>query len=184
MNAWPDIDGNLLYRYLQTLQMRSVGSRQRSQSVLSEFQQFMINRTPNQPLTLETLEGWVRERATCGSLRYLIESARRVDSFLDWLVNYRLLDSNPLAEARGEFGGHLAPIVRALVSPNPTAALEALRPLPRFGSHLGPQMHQHLAHMRALGHRYEREEQRLLNFDRYLQTRLDAALQSLPNQVF
>ena len=69
----------------------------------------------------------------------------------------------------------MAPIVRALLAPNQPAALDALRSLPRFGRHLGPAMRQHLAHRRSLGFRYEREEWRLLQFDRYLQTRPDAA---------
>ena len=56
----------------------------------------------------------------------------------------------------------MAPIVRALLAAEPAEALDALRPLPRFGSHLGPAMRQHLAHRRSLGFRYEREQWRLL----------------------
>ena len=37
------------------------------------------------------------------------------------------------------------PVVRALLNPNSEAALEALRPLPRFGSFLGPVMREHVA---------------------------------------
>jgi integrase len=106
-----------------------------------------------------------------------------VDSFLDWMVSNQLIVSNPLAELRQIYGQYAtAPIVRALLSPNPAQALETLRPLPRFGSHLGPAMQEHIARMRALGFRY-RHEGRYLRFDRFLQTRLGAAEQPLATLV-
>jgi integrase/recombinase XerD len=55
-----------------------------------------------------------------------------------------------------------------------SSGVTGLRPLPRFGSHLGTAMRRHLAQRRSLGFRYEREQERLLQFDRYLQTRPDA----------
>jgi len=59
--------------------------------------------------------------------------------------------------------------VRALLNPNPEAALEAIRPLPRFGSFLGPVMREHVVLMQAMGYRYNTQADRLLRLDRFLQ---------------
>ena len=69
------------------------------------------------------------------------------------------------------------PIVRALLSPNPKQALERLCPLPRLGSFFGATMRDHIALMKSMGHRYE--EDRLLRFDRFLQSRPDLSGQRL-----
>src|SRR2546427_10483883 len=103
-----------------------------------------------------------------------IESARRTEGFLEWLVGEGILLETPWTPLGAAYGRRIAPIVRALLEPNPSEALDALRPLPRFGSHLGPAMRQHLAHRHSLGFRYEREQERLLHFDRYLQRRPEA----------
>jgi integrase/recombinase XerD len=63
--------------------------------------------------------------------------------------------------------------VRALLAADPAQALEALRPLPRFGSFLGDFMCRHVEHMRAIGHRYDTQAARFLRFDRFLQGRPD-----------
>src|SRR5208337_1166752 len=54
-------------------------------------------------------------------------------------------------------------------------ALEALRPVSRFASHLGAMMRGHVDLMRALGLRYQTQEGNLLRFDRFLQRRADLA---------
>jgi integrase/recombinase XerD len=64
--------------------------------------------------------------------------------------------------------------------PDTAHALEALRPLPRFESHLGRAMLEHVKRMRLLGSRYEGEASRLLAFDRYLEQRTGASAQPLP----
>src|ERR1017187_5243182 len=69
--------------------------------------------------------------------------------------------------------------VRALLNPNSRAALEALRPAPRFGSFLGPVMGEHVALMQAMGYRYTTQEKRLLRLDRFLQGRPDLSGNSL-----
>jgi integrase len=51
--------------------------------------------------------------------------------------------------------------------------LDALRPVPRFASHLGAVMQEHVDLMRALGLRYRTQEGNLLRFDRFLQQRAD-----------
>jgi hypothetical protein len=49
----------------------------------------------------------------------------------------------------------------------PTKALESLHP-PRYGSHLGPIIREHVNRVRTRGLRY-RHESRFLQFDRFLQ---------------
>ena len=63
--------------------------------------------------------------------------------------------------------------MRALISPHPNKALEALRPLPSYASHLGSIIRGHVHRMRSLGLRYD--ESRFLQFDRFLQQRPQAA---------
>ena len=63
--------------------------------------------------------------------------------------------------------------MRALLNPNPEAALAALRPLPRFGSFLGPAMSEHVVLMQAMGYRYNTQAERFLRLDRFLQGRPD-----------
>ena len=65
------------------------------------------------------------------------------------------LANNPFAELRTEYGQRTTrPVVKALLRPDFEAALEALRPLPRFGSFLGPVMRDHVLLMQAMGYRY------------------------------
>ena len=171
MRTWPDRDETLIRQYVQTLPLRSPSSQAAARSRLRRFQQFVSTHAPYDPLSHATLQAWLRDLWTRVSPRSVIESARRVDGFLDWLVRDGLLPETPWTSLRTTYGQRIAPIVRALLEPNPREALDTLRPLPRFGSHLGPAMRQHLAHRRSLGFRYEREQERLLHFDRYLQRR-------------
>jgi integrase len=82
---------------------------------------------------------------------------------------------NPFAELRQQYGQRIAPIVRALVGGDPAAALQRLRPSPRYGSFLGQLMREHVERMRSVGYRYERHENALLRFDRFLQRHADLA---------
>src|ERR1017187_4990635 len=70
------------------------------------------------------------------------------------------------------------PIVRALLERDDERALAQLRPLPKYGSTLGPLILEHVARKQSLGLRYDREAD-LLRFDRFLQGRSDLAGQSL-----
>jgi integrase/recombinase XerD len=174
MTIWPTDDDLLIRRYVQTPPLRNQTTQAAARSILRRFQQFVQTHVPHQALSQATLDAWVHDCTRWGSLQSAIDSTRRVDGFLTWLVAQGVLATHPWATLRHTYGGRMAPIVRALLAPNPPAALDALRPLPRFGSHLGPAMRQHLAHRQSLGFRYEREQERLLQFDRYLQTRTDA----------
>jgi len=174
MMAWPTDNDMLIRHYVRTCPIRTRSTQVVARATLWRFQQFVRTSRPNAPLSQATLTAWLHHVTTQVSHRSVIDQARRVDGFLDWLVAQALLATNPWAELRHQYGHQMAPIVRALLTPNPTEALDALRPLPRFGSHLGPAMRQHLTHRRSLGFRYEREQARLLNFDRYLQRRPEA----------
>ena len=166
MKVWPDADGTLVRRYLRTLGLRNSDS---PRCVLNNFQRFVAGRVDDKPLRVSTVESWVRERASEWSLRTLVAGARSVNRFLNWLVADNVLADNPWFDLCQQYGQRTAPVVRAILRPDTAQALEALRPLPRFESHLGQAMLQHVKRMRSLGFRYEREASRLLAFDRYLQ---------------
>ena len=106
-----------------------------------------------------------------------------VARFLDWLKTNRHIPSNAFDELRCHYGGRLAPIVRALLSDEPQAKLEKLRPLPVFASAIGPMMSQHVDLMRSLGYRYIHTEGMLRRFDRFLQGRLDLIGKPLPQLI-
>jgi DDE domain len=176
MKVWPDADGTLVRRYLRTLGLRNSDS---PRCVLNNFQRFVAGRVDDKPLRVSTVESWVRERTSEWSLRTLVAGAQSVNRFLNWLVADNVLTGNPWFDLCQQYGQRTAPVVRAILRPDTAQALEALRPLPPFGSHLGQAMWQHLKRMRSLGFRYEREASRLLAFDRYLQQRTGASAQPL-----
>jgi integrase/recombinase XerD len=73
-----------------------------------------------------------------------------------------------------------APILRALLAPDPERALEALRQLPQFGSVLGDLMRNHVALMRTRGFRYDTNTRMFLRFDRFLQRHPELANEPVP----
>ena len=96
------------------------------------------------------------------------------------MVDQGTLANNPFADLRRKYGQRATrPIVQALLSPAFEKALESLRPVPRFGSFLGPVMRDHVALMQAMGYRYNNPEIRLLQLDKFLQSRADLSGQPL-----
>lgn len=179
MNTWPDRNGDICGRFIRQLHVRNSITLKVYRCILRGFQRFVVTHSPSAPLSRKTIGDWLHERSTEWPSHLVIHRARLVDRFLDWAVANDFLPVNPFAELRATYDQRCTtPIVRALLSPDPTRALEALRPLPRFGSHLGPLMRRHLTFMRALGYRYEHEAQ-FLRFDRFLQSRPDLAGQPL-----
>jgi len=134
-------------------------------------------------LSKRALVAWMKERHRHCALDRVEERAKMADRFLDWLKRNRYLSSNSFEELRGQYGGRLAPIVRALLSHDPTTALEKLRPLPMFASTLGPLMREHLNMIRSLGYRHEDAEGMLRRFDRFLQGRPDLIGKPLPQLI-
>jgi integrase/recombinase XerD len=178
MNLRTELNDDLYRRYLETL--GADPSAPTSYFVaLRRFQRFIATQAAPEPLSHATLNAWLKHMATELALRTIVDYIRRVDGFLSWLVKHGRLPVNPWTELRTQYGGDLAPTIRALLAPNPAKALDALRPLPPFGSHLGPRIEHYLRYKQALGFRYEREKQRLLGFDRYLQRRPGAEQQPL-----
>ncbi|MDQ6707405.1 MAG: tyrosine-type recombinase/integrase [Acidobacteriota bacterium] len=134
-------------------------------------------------LTQSALRRWLRGQLTGTSLRWVIHRAQLVARFLDWLAGQNAIPVNPFAELRKRYECRsTAGIVRALISADPSKALEGLRPLPRYGSHLGPVMRDHIQRMRSLGFQYGHENE-FLRFDRFLQTRLGAAAEPLSKLI-
>ncbi len=129
-------------------------SRRPYESVLRRFQRFVGARAPGRPANVETVEAWLRERVKTSSLCMAIRRAQLVSRFLDWLVNGGRLPVNPISELRKESRRNsTAAIVRAVVGSEPMAALQKLRGLPRFGSHLGQAIREHVERMQNLGFR-------------------------------
>jgi integrase/recombinase XerD len=178
MNALED--RRIVDRFIHTLALRSPESVTVYRCILRHFQHFVVNRSADTPVSRDSIRRWVEARRRDLPVQLVYHRARLVDRFLDWLVASRAISSNPFAEWRRQYGQRTTtPIVRALLSLNVDAALEALRPLPRFGSSLGALMRAHITRMQALGYRYDTDAARLLRFDRFLQRRANLTGESL-----
>jgi integrase len=143
--------------------------------ILRNFQHFGHHHSPDNPPNLSTVQQWLKERSLQWPLHMVYHRARLVDRFLGWMQGRGIIPSNPLADLRCQYRKGTATIVRGLISDDVDAALEKLRPLPRFGSFLGRLMDQHVTLMRSAGYRYDVNERILLRFDHFLQGRPDLA---------
>jgi site-specific recombinase XerD len=165
-------DLTLVDRYLDQMDGVKPATKVLAGSILHPFQAFVNGQRTDGAISLATLRQWMHNRREVWTFDCLMHRLAIVERFLDWLVLSQQLTNHPLAELRQTYGKrHRRLIVCALLSADPQKALDQFRPLPRFASHLGAAMQAHLARMRTLGYRYEREEYHLLQFDRYLQTR-------------
>jgi integrase/recombinase XerD len=134
-------------------------------------------------LNQTVLRRWLRTQLRGVPIHWVVHRAQLVTRFLDWLVEEKIIRVNPFGELRQKYECRsTAGIVRALLSANPAKTLEALRPPPRYGSHLGPVMHDHILRMRSLGFRYGHESE-FLRFDRFLQARKGAAGETLSKLI-
>ena len=155
--SWPDREQALLRRYVPELELDREGPHigKPYESVLRRFQMFVVDRSAQGSLDRKMIEAWLRECVKRSTLGMAVRRAQIVSGFLDWLVRSAYLATNPFAEIRCVCRRQsTAAIVRALVSPDPDSALERLRGLPRFGSHLGPIIQAHVKRMKTLGLRY------------------------------
>jgi len=160
--------------YVRALRLSSPVSSQVYLSILNGFQHFVAEKAEDKSASQTTIRQWLKDRALSWPFHIVTDRARLVDRFLDWRVNNGTLANNPFADLRMEYGQRTTtPVVRALLNPNSEAALEALRPLPRFGSFLGPVMREHVVLMQAMGFRHNTQAERLLRLDRFLQGRQD-----------
>ena len=175
-----NVDREMLRRFVQQLDLRSPITRMSYLSILNGFWRFTLKRCAPEMLSAEVIQTWLCEIRTRLRTSQVFDYARLVDRCLDWMVSTGSLLNNPFAQIRSQYGLRTTwPIVRALLSPNPTKELEALRPFPRFGSFLGPAMRDHVTLMKSMGYRYKTDEADLLRFDRFLQSRPDLSGQPL-----
>ncbi len=182
MNIWPDTDRAVVARYLGQLRLRCRKSPIYYRQALHSFQELVARiQCPPSEVSRNTLEAWLREHAQHWSGSTLLNRARIVNRFLDFLVREGLIASNPITELCTEYCVTSSrPILRALLTPDPDQALAALRQFPPFGSVLGDLMRGHIAMMRARGFRYETQAGWLRRFDRFLQTQPELAGEPLP----
>jgi hypothetical protein len=182
-DLWPDADGQLAARFVETLKLRHVTTvcAYRS-SILKPFQKFVMEQLGGQPFGPAIVISWLRAKCVTCPLDRAKRHAQTVDRFLEWLVAHRALARNPVAELRACYRlSSTAALVRAFVTPDPIRHLEALRAPAPFASHLGPVLQDHVARMQAAGFRYDPE--RFLLFDRFLQGRPGAAGEDLRTLV-
>jgi integrase/recombinase XerD len=124
------------------------------------FQRFIMC-NGNGAVTEDSVTEWAQDRAHKLVPIVAINHVRWVHHFLEKLVQQGFLAVNPIAVIQDRYAvRRLAPIVRALANVDPHRALEMLRPLPRWGSVLGPLMSEHIALMRTMGYRYRSQEVR------------------------
>lgn len=170
MSQWLD-DESLLEEYVKQLGYKGTAGYC---SWLRRFQRFIRQHSPQRGLNERVFRAWVHKAAEKSPRSFVIRQAEFVKGFLDWLVQRNVLRSHPLQDLQRRYQCRsIRAITGALMSSNPDHALEALRPLPRYGSHLGSIMREHIQRMRNLGCRYGHENA-FLHFDRFLQQRRGA----------
>ena len=172
------IDERLIERFIRTLRFRHEATPKNYAGTLRNFCGFIAKHGASSSPTVLTLSKWLKERSANWPEHILCHRTLLVERYLKWLHDEGVITSNPFAELHRQYGPRTTPVVRALIDEHSNAALAKLRRLPRFGSWLGRVMHDHIAHMRTLGYRYDNNEETLLRFDRFLQENPD--LDGLP----
>jgi len=169
---------DIVYRFLDT---QSIGRKSRYcyVSILRDFDAFVLKRAPATELSIKTLRAWLQHEIRRSPLTSVVHRICVIARYLDWRVA-TWGGSHPLVELRAQYGRLLNPIVRALLEDDHESALQRLRPLPDWGSVLGPAMREHVARMQSLGYRYEVRMRDLRRFDRFLQRHPDLAAAPLP----
>ncbi len=181
MNPLPLQDQEHIRWFIKSLRLRHAKSPIIYACILRDFQRFVIKQSASEPPSVEIVKSWLEERILRWPLHIVFYRARLVDRFLDWMKAGARLARNPLQDLRSQYGQRTTtPIIRALLSSDSATALEQLRPLPPFGSFLGPRMREHVTLMRSTGHRYDVYADRLRRFDKFLQGRPDLVAESLP----
>ncbi|HTW65228.1 MAG TPA: tyrosine-type recombinase/integrase [Bryobacteraceae bacterium] len=152
-------------------------------SVLRQFQRFVARRLPKRAFSEAALRAWLKDGLKASPLTLVVHRSHLVNRFLDWLAARGSIAANPIAELRCKYECRSsAAVLRALAGAQPIKALESLRPPPRYGSHLGKIMREHVNRMRIRGLRY-RHENRFLQFDRFLQQRPGADQEPLTTLI-
>jgi integrase/recombinase XerD len=153
-------------RFLKSLSL-APKSRYTYVTSLRAFRAFAQERTRSgEELSIETVRAWLKRDAARSPFKNVVHRAGIIVRYLDWRAGAA---THPLAQLKQHYGGRLMTIVRALLQEDHRDALDRLRPLPEWGSSLGPLMREHVARVQSLGYRYETRARDLRRFDRYLQ---------------
>lgn len=182
MKTWPDTDGSIINHYLSQLRLRCPTTPIYYRQALRSFQEVVSQHQFSlSQVSRDDLKAWLRARAAHWPESTLLHRARIVNRFLDFLVREELISSNPVADLCAEYCVKSSQaILRALLTPDPDQALEALRQFPPFGSVLGDLMRNHIALMRSRGFRYETQARWFLRFDRFLQAHPELSDEPVP----
>ena len=181
MTRLATLDVKLVDRFIRAQPLRHPVTPKNYAGTLRNFNSF-VTRHGALP-TLPVLQLWLKERNLKWPAHILFHRTGLVERYLGWLHEQGVIASNPFAELHRQYGPRTTPIVRALVCEDSEKALQTLSRLPPFGGFLGKIMEEHVAHMRALGYRYETNEELLLRFDRFLQRRPELSGLSLHELV-
>ena len=168
-------DARLIDRFINGHRFRHRATPGLYAGIIRGFQRFLATHETDGPLSVSTVQRWLKERSLRWPAHILCHRALIVERYLKWLQDQGVIAESPFMSLHANYGAHTTPIVRALVGKDSDAALQQLCPLPRFGSFLGSVMREHVAHMRALGYRYDTNEGTLLRFDRFLQQHRELA---------
>jgi integrase/recombinase XerD len=171
------IDTKLIERFLRTQHFRHAATPKNYAGTLRNFAAFVLKHGEGVAPTVPIMQQWLKERSLKWPAHILYHRTFLVERFLKWLQEQEVIPSNPFVQLHRQYGPRTTPIVRALVSED-SNTLQQLRRLLPFGSVLGRVIEDHIAHMRALGYRYDTNEELLLRFDRFLQ--LHSELAGLP----
>lgn len=163
------IDTISIERFLRAQPYRNPVTREKHTFLLRNFTGFVAEFGADAPLTVSTVQHWLKERSLKWPAHMVVHRAWLVERYINWLQDQGVITRNPFAELHQMYGPRTAPIVRALINDDSDTALQQLRQPARFGSPIGRIMEEHVAHMRALGYRYDTNERMLLRFDRFLQ---------------
>ncbi len=181
MPDWPDQRRSADQPVCEAAQLVSYGAPYRS--LLQTVPELRGASFPKRRFSESVFRAWLKEELKTSPLSLVVHHGQLVNRFLDWLAAREAIAINPIAELRRKYECRSsAAVLRALANAQPTKALEALRPPPRYGSHLGPIMREHVNRMRTLGLRY-RHENRFLHFDRFLQQRPGADQEPLTTLI-
>lgn len=181
MPDWPTQDETLIKQFVNQLNLACYSAPYRS--LLRQFQRFVAQRSPKPTFSEAVLRAWLRDQVKTAPLPLAVHRGQLVNRFLDWLAAQGSIAANPIAELRRKYECHSsAAVLRALAGDQPRKVLESLRPPPRYGSHLGRIMREHVDRMRTRGLRY-RHESRFLHFDRFLQQRPGAEKEPLTTLI-
>jgi hypothetical protein len=142
-------DPKLVDRFLKKQRFRHRETPKLYGGILRSFQRFVATHDIEGTLSVSIVQRWLKERSLYWPAHILYHRARIVERYLKWLEEQAVIAESPFGSLHGQYGARTTPIIRALVREDAQTALEQLRPAPRFASHLGKVMEEHVAHMRS-----------------------------------